>query len=105
MWPFGNRNRAAADPASVAAYEEKISDLEESVMNLLQSQGEAETRMKAMQRPMSEEGMEDIGKEVAAQVADIYARGGSSVATRDNAVASVVVGMLRKALTGTKEKW
>lgn len=104
MWPF-RAHKESDQSAEIRRLNNELDDLSESYSSVLNQKSDAEKAMKAMQRVMTEEGLAQIGARAAAEIADIYARGWASVASRNNAVSSVITDALRTALTGSKEKW
>lgn len=99
MWPF----RKNDDAETIRALRQELAEAEESYIGVAQQAGAAKTALAALQKPMTESGLDEIAKTVTAQVADIYARGGSSVEGRDAAVNSVIRCTILKATRGEKD--
>jgi predicted nucleic acid-binding Zn-ribbon protein len=97
-----NRLRDEADAAETAywaVYQERC-NLRDEIASEKDKAATAESAMQKMQRALSPEDPRAMAAEAAKQIADIYAQSFVSVAERDKAVAIVVKGTIKTALTG-----
>lgn len=99
MWPFRNRNE---DAQTIRALRAEVEEAWDSYTIQIQHTGTAKAALALVQKPMTEAGLDEIARSVAAEIADIYACGGSSVRLRDIAVRTVIRAAVRKATTGEK---
>lgn len=98
-WPFRKKND---DTETIRNLRRELDDAWETATNARQGRYAAEAAMEAMQKPLTEAGLDEIANRAAAEIADIYAAGGSGVRTRDIQVHAVVRGAVRKAAVGEK---
>lgn len=99
IWPL-RKNKTAE---TIRALRHEVDEAWDSYTNQVQRTATAEAALAALQKPMTEAGLDDVAKTVTAQIADIYARGGSGVHGRDAAVYSVIRSTILKATRGDKD--
>ncbi len=96
MWPFPSR----ANDKLIWDLRQRLDQAEDAYTDIVQAKSAAESAMREMQKATTDDGVADIARDVAAQVADIYASGRGGVKQRDIAVHAVVAEAIRKAVRG-----
>ena len=99
MWPFRNSRK---DAATISDLRQRLDQAEDAYTSLVQAKGAAETAMRNMQKPLTDDGLNQIAKEVTERIADIYASNTGGVKARDAAVYAVIHATVREATRGEK---
>jgi hypothetical protein len=99
MWPFRNRRD---DTQTIRDLRQELDEVFDSYAAQTQRLGEAKAALAAVQKAMAADGLDAIAADVADRIADIYAKGGRTVADRDVAVRKVIRAAVSKATTGER---
>lgn len=99
MWPF---RKYTDEWKAVEKARKDIAEAEDRLTNYWQEMGRLKQIISELERPLTDDGVNQIAADLTAAINDYYARGAASVQGRTQAIHTIIATAVRKVVRGDK---